>query len=407
VVRIECVADWSSRVEVASDDVRRVWLVDVDVSERLCGLPAVLSFEIGLDWIGKIDVIRSGACICSSVVRIRSGHVGGCGLGLADLGEPRHVSLGNGVRGLDFTCACSCGFTLHHVDTSTARDLTVATLYSFIPRSIYILTSPSPTMKIADRTFLISGGVSGLGLATARALHSSGAYVSLLDLNASNGSKIVSELGSRAKFFETDVTDTDAIASAVRGTVAWVKETGKDMGGVVAGAGVGMPGLIIDKKNEPLSIESIDFVLNINLRGTLDLVRQVLPHMTTTTPSSPDGSRGVIIMIASSAAFDGQMGQVAYAASKGAVASLTLPLARDLSKYGIRAVTIAPSMFDSAMTRMMSDKVKKSLENSMEFPKRAGLPEEFARLVVECVGNEMLNGTVLRLDGAMRMPARL
>ncbi|KAI4923762.1 uncharacterized protein J4E92_007736 [Alternaria infectoria] len=262
-------------------------------------------------------------------------------------------------------------------------------------------------MKIADRTFLISGGVSGLGLATARALHSAGAYVSLLDLNAENGSRIVSELGSRAKFFETDVTDTDAIASAVRGTVAWVKETGKDIGGVVAGAGVGMPGLIIDKKNEPLSIESIDFVLNINLRGTLDLVRQVVPHMTTTTPSSPDGSRGVIIMIASSAAFDGQMGQVAYAASKGAVASLTLPLARDLSKYGIRAVTIAPSMFDSAMTRMMSDKVKKSLENSMEFPKRAGLPEEFARLVVECVGNEMLNGTVLRLDGAMRMPARL
>jgi len=301
--------------------------------------------------------------------------------------------------------AFSYASALHHVDTSTARN---SELQHYIRLTTDPSTSPpSPTMKIADRTFLISGGVSGLGLATARALHASGAYVSLLDLNASNGSKIVSELGSRAKFFETDVTDTDAIATAVRGTVAWVKETGKDIGGVVAGAGVGMPGLIIDKKNEPLSIESIDFVLNINLRGTLDLVRQVVPHMTTTTPSSPDGSRGVIIMIASSAAFDGQMGQVAYAASKGAVASLTLPLARDLSKYGIRAVTIAPSMFDSAMTRMMSDKVKKSLENSMEFPKRAGLPEEFARLVVECVGNEMLNGTVLRLDGAMRMPARL
>ncbi|KAG9187967.1 hypothetical protein G6011_01890 [Alternaria panax] len=257
-------------------------------------------------------------------------------------------------------------------------------------------------MKITDRTFLISGGASGLGLATARALHQQGAYVSLLDLNAGNGSKIASELGSRAKFFEADVTDTSAIAAAVSGTVAWVAETGKPIGGVVAGAGVGLPGLIIDKKNEPLSIESIDFVLNINLRGTLDLIRQTLPHMTTTTPSTPDGSRGVIIMIASSAAFDGQMGQVAYA-----VASLTLPLARDLSKYGIRAVTIAPSMFDSAMTAMMSDKVKASLEKSMEFPRRAGLPEEFARLVVECVGNEMLNGTVLRLDGAMRMPARL
>jgi NAD(P)-dependent dehydrogenase (short-subunit alcohol dehydrogenase family) len=262
-------------------------------------------------------------------------------------------------------------------------------------------------MKIADRTFIISGGVSGLGLATARALHEQGAYVSLLDLNADNGTKIASELGERARFFETDVTDTQAIASAVEGTVGWAKETGKDIGGVVAGAGVGMPGLIVDKKNKPLSIESIDFVLNINLRGTLDLIRQVVPHMTTTTATSPDGSRGIIIMIASSAAFDGQMGQVAYAASKGAVASLTLPLARDLSKYGIRAVTIAPSMFDSAMTKMMSDKVKQSLEKNMEFPKRAGQPEEFARLVVECVGNKMLNGTVIRLDGGMRMPARL
>lgn len=262
-------------------------------------------------------------------------------------------------------------------------------------------------MKIADRTFIISGGVSGLGLATARALHGQGAYVSLLDLNSDSGAKIVSELGSRSKFFETDVSDTEAISRAVKGTAAWAKESGKSIGGIVAGAGVGLPGLIIDKKNEPISIESIDFVLNINLRGTLDLIRQSVPHLTTNEPDGPDGSRGVIIMIASSAAFDGQMGQVAYAASKGAVASLTLPLARDLSKHGIRAVTIAPSMFDSAMTKMMSDKVRKSLMNSMEFPKRAGLPEEFARLVVECVGNDMLNGTVLRLDGAMRMPARL
>lgn len=276
--------------------------------------------------------------------------------------------------------------------------------FTFEP-AIHILSS---IMKVANRTFIISGGVSGLGLATARALHAQGAYVSLLDLNASNGANTVWELGSsRAKFFETDVSSTESIAAAITGTVSWIRETGKEIGGVIAGAGVGSPGLIIDKRNEPLSIESIDFVLNINLRGTLDLIRQALPHMTKTTPQDPDGERGVIIMIASSAAFDGQMGQVSYAASKGAVASLTLPLARDLSKYGIRAVTIAPSMFDSAMTRMMSNKVKQSLEGSMEFPKRAGLPEEFARLVLECVGNEMLNGTVLRLDGAMRMPARL
>lgn len=262
-------------------------------------------------------------------------------------------------------------------------------------------------MKINDRTFIISGGASGLGLATARDLHAHGAYVSLLDLNNDAGSKIVSELGSRAKFFEVDVTDTDAIEKAIQGTVAWVKETAKPIGGVVAGAGVGLPGLIIDKKNEPLSISSIDFVLNINLRGTLDLIRQALPHMTTAQPDGPDGERGVIIMVASSAAFDGQMGQVAYAASKGAVASLTLPLARDLSKYGIRAVTIAPALFESNMTKLLSGKVKQSLENAMEFPKRAGQPQEFARTVRDSIENSMLNGTVIRLDGAMRMPARL
>jgi NAD(P)-dependent dehydrogenase (short-subunit alcohol dehydrogenase family) len=164
---------------------------------------------------------------------------------------------------------------------------------------------------------------------------------------------------------------------------------------------------IIDKKNEPLSLSSLDFVLNINLRGTLDLIRQTLPYLTTSTPEGPDGERGVLIMISSAAAFDGQMGQVAYAASKGAVASLTLPLARDLSKYGIRAVTIAPSLFESNMTKMMGPKVRQGLERVMEFPRRAGQPEEFARLVRECVENQMLNGTVLRLDGAMRMPSKL
>lgn len=262
-------------------------------------------------------------------------------------------------------------------------------------------------MKPANRTFIISGGVSGLGLATARNLHSEGAYVSLLDLNSTAGEEIIKELGERARFFETDVADTESIAAAVKGTVEWSKQTGAAIGGVVAGAGVGLPGLIIDKKNKPLSLSSLDFVLNINLRGTLDLIRQTLPYLTTATPEGPDGERGVLIMISSAAAFDGQMGQVAYAASKGAVASLTLPLARDLSKYGIRAVTIAPSLFESNMTKMMGPKVRQGLERVMEFPRRAGQPEEFARLVRECVENQMLNGTVLRLDGAMRMPSKL
>ncbi|KAJ9668329.1 hypothetical protein H2201_001377 [Coniosporium apollinis] len=262
-------------------------------------------------------------------------------------------------------------------------------------------------MKIADRTFIISGGASGLGLATAKDLHSHGAYVSILDMDADAGEALIKELGSRAAFFTTDVSETESIAAAVTDTVEWARRTGKELGGVVAAAGVGNPGKIIDKHNEPLPLSSIDFVLNINLRGTLDLIRQALPHMTKVTPLEPDNERGILLLVSSSAAFDGQPGQVAYAASKGAIASLTLPLARDLARYGIRAVTIAPSLFESKMTSMLGEKAKKSLERVMEFPVRAGRPEEFARLVREAVENVMLNGTVIRLDGAMRMPSKM
>ena len=148
-------------------------------------------------------------------------------------------------------------------------------------------------------------------------------------------------------------------------------------------------------------------MLNINLRGTLDLVRQVLPHLARGTPTGPDAERGVVVLIASNAAFDGQSGQVAYAASKGAIASATLPLARDLSRHGVRVVTVAPSLFETPMAALMSDKVRQSLGKSMEFPARPGRPDEFASLVCHALENVMLNGVVIRLDGASRMPARL
>ena len=154
-------------------------------------------------------------------------------------------------------------------------------------------------------------------------------------------------------------------------------------------------------------MKSIDFVLNINLRGTLDFVRQCVPLMTTTEPEGEDKERGVIILVSSSAAYDGQPGQVSYAASKGAVRSLTLPLARDLAQYGIRVVTIAPSLFESRMTAMMSDKVRNSLQRVMEFPKRAGRATEFAQLVRQGVENKMLNGVCIRIDGGMRMPSKM
>lgn len=167
---------------------------------------------------------------------------------------------------------------------------------------------------------------------------------------------------------------------------------------------------ILDGKKRPLALQSIDIVVNINLRGTLDLVRQFLPHLAQsapfTTPSN-DAEHGVVIMVASAAAFDGQMGQVVYAATKGAVAAMTLPMTRDLARFGVRVVTIAPGTFETPMTAQMSEKVRASLSKSMEFPKRGGTGEEFAGVVRACVENVYLNGCVIRLDGGSRMPSRL
>lgn len=226
-------------------------------------------------------------------------------------------------------------------------------------------------------------------------------------MNEDQGQSLASQLGPSTKFWPVDVSDTDSIASAVSGIVSWTASTNFPLGGVIPAAGVGAPSLMLDKKGEPLPLANLDFVMSINLRGTLDLVRQVLPHMAKSPGDGPDGEHGVVIMVASAAAFEGQMGQTSYAASKGAVASATLPMARDLSRFGIRVVTIAPSMFDSAMTSMLSEKVKVGLKKAMEFPARPGRPEEFASLVKQVIENVMLNGVVIRLDGATRMPSKL
>ena len=262
-------------------------------------------------------------------------------------------------------------------------------------------------MQIKDRTFIISGGASGLGRATVHDLHSDGGYIAILDLNAEVGQKTVQELGSRTKFFEADMADTSSIQAAVKGVVSWIKETNAPIGGVIPAAGVGNPAKLVGKNNEPVEMSQLDFVLNINLRGVLDLLRLCLPHMTTNKPTDPDGERGVLVLVSSSAAFDGQPGQVAYAASKGAIRSITLVLARDLAQNGIRCMAIAPSFFESRMTATMSDKVRKSLEKVFEFPKRPGQAPEFAGCVRHCIENTMLNGEVIRLDGATRMPSRL
>ncbi|KAH8905852.1 NAD(P)-binding protein [Coniochaeta sp. PMI_546] len=262
-------------------------------------------------------------------------------------------------------------------------------------------------MKIQGRTFVVSGGASGLGRATILEIVKNGGNAAILDMNSEQGEAFAKELGSSARFWVCDVSDTDSIAAAVKGIVEWVHQTGVPLGGIIPAAGVGNPALMLDKSNRPLPLSNIDFVLSINLRGTLDLTRQLLPHLAQSPPHGPDKERGVVVMVASAAAFEGQMGQVSYAASKGAVAAMTLPMARDLARFGIRVVTVAPSMFESGMTAMLSEKVRTGLQKAMEFPARPGKPEEFASLVRHAVENVMLNGTVIRLDGATRMPSKL
>ncbi|KPM35290.1 hypothetical protein AK830_g11271 [Neonectria ditissima] len=235
-------------------------------------------------------------------------------------------------------------------------------------------------MKIQGTTFLITGGSSGLGRGCARNIVQNGGNAAVLDVNAELGHTLVKELGSSAMYFHCDVSDMKSITAAVEGAVNWSQETGNPVGGIITAAGVGTPSLILDEDRQPCSLEHIDFVLDINLHGTLKSIRQLLPHLSA-VPEGPDGERGVVIMVASSAAFEGQSGLVVYAASKGAVVSMTLPMARDLGRHGIRVVTIAPGLFETGMTKPMRPEDRERLTGAMEFPLRAGKPEEFANLV--------------------------
>ena len=270
-----------------------------------------------------------------------------------------------------------------------------------------------------------------------------GGYVAVLDLDEDLSMEIMSELGQeKGRFFQVDVSKTESIASAVANVLVWTKYTGMEVGGVVAAAGVGYPAKvrsvlgsssyhqssgismyllrlssvtsdnygpqIINNNGDSLSLEDFTIVMSVNVGGTVDLCRQILPHLTSINPAVVDeGERGVLILVSSAAAFDGQPGQVAYSASKGAIVSLTLPLTRELARYGVRVVTIAPGLFKSNLTRKIGERALKSLERVMEFPVRVGRPEEFARVVREAVENSMLNGTVIRLDGGMRMPSKM
>lgn len=255
-------------------------------------------------------------------------------------------------------------------------------------------------MQINGSTFLITGGASGLGAATARMIVANGGKVVLADLNAEAGEKLAAELGSCATFVKTDVADE---ASAQGAVDAAIKSCG-GLHGLVCCAGIA-PGEKVVGKEGPHRLSSFAKAININLVGTFNLIRLAADHMTKAEPNE-EGERGVIICTASIAAFDGQIGQAAYAASKAGIVGMMLPIARELAQYGVRMMTIAPGIFETPMLLGLPQDVQDSLGRAVPFPSRLGRPAEYAQLVRSIMENPMLNGEVIRIDGAIRMSAR-
>ncbi len=251
-------------------------------------------------------------------------------------------------------------------------------------------------MKIDDNTVaLVTGGLSGLGNATAKALHDSGARVVLIDLPSDEGKSIAADIGPRAAFAPADVTSADDVAEAVQ----YASSLG-DLRVVVNCAGVATPGKVLGRKGV-LPLDVFERVVRINLVGTFNVIRLAAEAIAATEPV--DGERGVIVDTASVAAFDGQIGQPAYAASKGGVAAMTLPIARELAGHLIRVVTVAPGIFETPMLAGLPEEAQKSLGQQVPHPSRLGKATEYAALVEHIVANPMLNGETIRLDGAIRM----
>ncbi|HEX4128611.1 MAG TPA: SDR family NAD(P)-dependent oxidoreductase [Pirellulales bacterium] len=255
-------------------------------------------------------------------------------------------------------------------------------------------------MNVERRTFLVTGGASGLGAATARRLVEAGGRVVIADIDTVGGTALAEDLGTAAVFQSTDVTDEASMSAAL----AIPGERWGALHGVVHCAGIVAASRTLGK-NGPHPLELFSRVVQVNLVGTFNVVRLAAAAIAQ-APANDEGQRGVIVMTASIAAFDGQIGQAAYAASKGGVAAMTLPLARDLARHGIRVVTIAPGIFDTPMMAGMPAEVREPLVAQMQLPSRLGKPEEFAELALHIVTNPMLNGEVIRLDGAARMPPR-
>ncbi|MGZ5374844.1 MAG: SDR family NAD(P)-dependent oxidoreductase [Solirubrobacterales bacterium] len=255
-------------------------------------------------------------------------------------------------------------------------------------------------MKVEGASALVAGGASGLGAATSRRLYEAGASVVIADLNTEKGEALVSELGERASFVEANVIEEEPVKAAVDAAA----EADGGLRISVCCAGIGWAQRTAGKQG-PHDLEVFHNVIKVNLVGTFNVLRLACTAMNE-NDADDGGERGVCINTASIAAFDGQIGQVAYAASKGGIAGLTLPAARDMASRGVRVMTIAPGLFDTPLLAALPEEQREALGAGIPFPSRLGLPEEYAELAVQIVENTMLNGETIRLDGALRMPPK-
>lgn len=257
--------------------------------------------------------------------------------------------------------------------------------------------------NVSNRLYVVTGAASGLGEASARALHAAGAYVAILDRDKEGGPAIVKELGERASFYYADMADDAGVESAINEVIAYSQKIKIPINGAVNCAGIGFAGRIVGRDNKPFDLEAFKYVLQINLIGTYNVTRLVAAHMCSLEPDSENGERGAIILVSSAAGKEGQTGQSPYSASKGAVNSLAIVLARDLARHQIRVVTIAPTLFDTNMGRQTSDKTRAALTKYLEHPNRYGNADEFGHLVKAMIENTYMNGEIIPITGASRL----
>jgi NAD(P)-dependent dehydrogenase (short-subunit alcohol dehydrogenase family) len=256
-------------------------------------------------------------------------------------------------------------------------------------------------MDINNNTFLVTGGGSGLGEATVRMLVENGGRAVIADINRETGDPLAAELGERAVFAATDVSSETDVQAAVNTAV----ERFGGLQGVINCAGLAIIGKVLNKDGTPHALAAFNKGVQVNLVGTFNVIRLAAQVMVPAAPNS-GGERGVIINTASVAAFDGQVGQACYSATKAGIVGMTLPIAREMARFGIRVMTIAPGLFETPMMAVIPEAARESLGKQVPFPSRLGRPAEFAALVKHIIENPMLNGEVIRLDGAIRMAAQ-